>query len=149
LAATLEAYGEIDEQRLAEAFDRIDADDTGYITFQNLRDILGDDIPAEYLNHIIDEADILHDHRISYEEFLAMWSEEDDEKFALALEDVGKRRKARTQVNVPHHTSSVVSDEGEVDPNYSLNEGSEFFQETMRRKSVISLETDTIAAVTA
>lgn len=32
LAATIEALGPIDEERIAEAFDRIDSDDTGYIT---------------------------------------------------------------------------------------------------------------------
>lgn len=35
LAATLEALGSIDEDRLAEAFDRIDSDDSGYITVEN------------------------------------------------------------------------------------------------------------------
>jgi Ca2+-binding EF-hand superfamily protein len=35
LAATLEAVGSIDEERLAEAFDRIDCDDTGYISIEN------------------------------------------------------------------------------------------------------------------
>ena len=35
LAATIEAHGLIDESRIAEAFDRIDCDDSGYITIQN------------------------------------------------------------------------------------------------------------------
>jgi calcium-dependent protein kinase len=35
LAATIEAHGTIAEDRIAEAFDRIDSDDTGYITFEN------------------------------------------------------------------------------------------------------------------
>jgi hypothetical protein len=30
LAATIEACGQIEEDRLAEAFDRLDSDDTGY-----------------------------------------------------------------------------------------------------------------------
>lgn len=32
LAATLEALGMIEEERLAEAFDRLDSDDSGYIS---------------------------------------------------------------------------------------------------------------------
>jgi calcium-dependent protein kinase len=35
LAATIEAHGAIVEDRIAEAFDRIDSDDTGYITIEN------------------------------------------------------------------------------------------------------------------
>jgi hypothetical protein len=35
LAATLEALGPVDEECLAEAFDRIDCDDTGFISIQN------------------------------------------------------------------------------------------------------------------
>ena len=36
LAATIEVHGAIDEERLAEAFDRIDCDDSGYISFGKL-----------------------------------------------------------------------------------------------------------------
>lgn len=32
LASTIEAFGEIDEERLAEAFDRLDSDDSGFIS---------------------------------------------------------------------------------------------------------------------
>ena len=32
LAATIEVHGAIDEERLAEAFDRLDCDDSGYIS---------------------------------------------------------------------------------------------------------------------
>jgi calcium-dependent protein kinase len=39
LASTIEAQGAIDETRLAEAFDRLDSDDSGYISKQNLREL--------------------------------------------------------------------------------------------------------------
>ena len=35
LAATIEACGKIEDDRLAEAFDRLDCDDTGYSTCPN------------------------------------------------------------------------------------------------------------------
>ena len=35
LAATIEACGHIEDDRLAEAFDRLDCDDTGYSTCPN------------------------------------------------------------------------------------------------------------------
>lgn len=88
LAATLESVGSIDEERLAEAFDRIDIDDTGYITASDLRNLLGENVPLDYLDAIIDEADLLHDHRISYDEFLAMWNIESDEKLQKAKNSV-------------------------------------------------------------
>ena len=93
LAATLEAHGSIDEQRLAEAFDRIDSDDSGYITVGNLRDFLGEDLPEEYLSGIIDEADILKDKRISYEEFLALWDDEGDRRRASSKLLVQSKKK--------------------------------------------------------
>jgi calcium-dependent protein kinase len=92
LAATIEAHGGLSEERLAEAFDRLDSDDSGYITQQNILDFLGDSISAEYAQGIISEADIYHDDRISYEEFLALWSQSTDMKFKKALKDVNYRR---------------------------------------------------------
>ena len=52
LAATLEAQGAITEEKLAEAFDRIDSDDSGYISAANLRDMLGEEIPMDEINEI-------------------------------------------------------------------------------------------------
>eukprot|EP00980_Cylindrotheca_fusiformis_P002965 scaffold683_cov124-Cylindrotheca_fusiformis.AAC.34 len=73
LAATIEARGAISEERLAEAFDRLDSDDSGYISAENLGEILGQDFPADEINSIIREADITKDGRISYAEFLSLW----------------------------------------------------------------------------
>jgi calcium-dependent protein kinase len=92
LAATIEAHGSIDEHRIADAFDRIDSDDTGFITVRNckslhclpnsysqstlayfglsafadnlpVQDFLGSEVPLEHLERIIDEADIAKDKR--------------------------------------------------------------------------------------
>ena len=90
LAASIEARGAIDEERLAEAFDRIDTDDSGHITIQDLRDFLGHEIPLPFLERIIDEADIDNDHTIAYNEFLNLW--EDDSVFQSAREEVNSRR---------------------------------------------------------
>ena len=53
LAATIEAQGAISEERLAEAFDRIDADDSGYISKENLRAMLGEELPQEEIDAIV------------------------------------------------------------------------------------------------
>ena len=48
---------------------------TSSFTKENLRDLLGNDIPQERINAIIKEADLTEDNRISYPEFLALWEE--------------------------------------------------------------------------
>ena len=75
VAATIEAHGKISEARLAEAFDRLDCDDSGFITAENLIEILGEDIPRDEIEAIIDEADLAKDKRVSYSEFLALWDD--------------------------------------------------------------------------
>ena len=90
LAATIEATGAISEERLAEAFDRLDADDSGYITTKNLRELLGNEVPEEDINAIIKEADITHDNRISYSEFLALWENKNESKRESMVDELRK-----------------------------------------------------------
>ena len=61
VAATLEARGAIEEERLAEAFDRLDSDDSGYISFENLRSLLGSEWNQERIENLIREADTNRD----------------------------------------------------------------------------------------
>lgn len=70
LAATLETQGIIEEYRLAEAFDLLDSDDSGFISRANLRKILGNSVDESYIDQLIAEADFLNDGRIWYSEFL-------------------------------------------------------------------------------
>lgn len=98
LAAALETQGAIEEYRLAEAFDLLDTDNSGYSTWtnnvrqaaykfsfcisvskKNLREILGDRVDETYLDHLIAEADFLKDGRISYGEFLQAFSRQRNE----------------------------------------------------------------------
>jgi serine/threonine protein kinase len=95
LAATIEAHGSIQEERIAEAFDRLDGDDTGYITAQNLKDFFGDDIADDFIEEIIDEVDDNHDRRISYDEFLGLWDEDFDDRLLENLKDVAGKRQTR------------------------------------------------------
>ena len=43
VAATLEANGQLSQEKLAEAFDRLDSDNSGFITKANLKELLGED----------------------------------------------------------------------------------------------------------
>jgi len=73
LAATLEAQGHIEEERLAEAFDRLDSDDSGFITKANLRAILGTSYSKEKVDDLVKEVDIEKNGKISFEEFVALF----------------------------------------------------------------------------
>jgi len=69
LAATLEAHGRITEERLADAFDRIDSDDSGVISKENLSELLGKDYSEEKIELMLKETDLDGDGGISFEEF--------------------------------------------------------------------------------
>jgi len=69
LAATLETQGNIEEDRLADAFNRIDAADTGYIDKNNIRRILGKEYDQDLVDEAIKELDHDGDGRITFDEF--------------------------------------------------------------------------------
>jgi hypothetical protein len=96
LAATIEATSAISEERLAEAFDRLDSDDSGYISADNLHELLGSHIPQEEINAIIKEADLNKDNQISYPEFLALWEDKNEEKHEIISEDVHGHKASLT-----------------------------------------------------
>jgi calcium-dependent protein kinase len=140
LASTIEAHGSIDEERLAEAFDRIDCDDTGYITAADLKLFLGEEIPDKYLTDIIHEADIRQDHRIAYDEFLAMWTDDGDQLLKNAKIQAQARRTTRAASAV----SSVASTQVSTDSGRMINSsdgitGSFFFE---MRKNEEPIESD-------
>jgi len=76
LAATLEMQGSIEEKRLAEAFDHIDCDDSGYISKENLCQLLGGNVSSSRIDKLINEADKAGDGKISFEEFLMMFRQD-------------------------------------------------------------------------
>jgi hypothetical protein len=86
LASTIEAQGAIDERRLAEAFDRLDSDDSGYITVENLKGILGDDFPDSEVEAILKEC--AKDGNVSYMDFLAQWNTQKETKRQDFLADI-------------------------------------------------------------
>jgi Ca2+-binding EF-hand superfamily protein len=57
LAALLEARSNIDEERVADAFDRLDHSDTGYISKEDLASLLGQDKDSKDVQRLIAEAD--------------------------------------------------------------------------------------------
>lgn len=70
LAATLEAKGFLEEEKLEEAFERMDAEHTGYITLKGLRTILGNSFDPSTVEQMLREVNPSQSGMISYEEFL-------------------------------------------------------------------------------
>merc|ERR1712187_650656 len=52
-------------------FKKFDTDNSGYITVDNLREVLGDSFEGDTVEKLLNEADQLHDKRISYAEFVS------------------------------------------------------------------------------
>jgi calcium-dependent protein kinase len=93
LAATIEARGIIVEERLAEAFDRLDSDDSGFISKDNLKEFLnqgflGKSLTESYLFDIIDEVDITQDGMISYDEFLCLFEGHEETEMKATMRDI-------------------------------------------------------------
>ncbi len=89
LASTLEVQGRITEERLAEAFDRIDSDDTGYITRRNLSEMLGSDFSKEKVDNFIATADADGDDKISFEEFMEFFHADREKQVKELRPDYG------------------------------------------------------------
>lgn len=102
LAATIEAHGAINEEKIAEAFDRLDCDDSGFISTKNLVEILGKEFPVKDIDNIIEEADITGDGRISYLEFLNLFDSQQEEQRVGALKLVTQRRIRTSVLSLPN-----------------------------------------------
>jgi calcium-dependent protein kinase len=77
LAAALEARTNIDEERVADAFDHLDHSDTGFISKEDLASLLGHDKNSEDVQRLIQGADTDKDGKISFQEFLAVFRKEE------------------------------------------------------------------------
>mmetsp|Transcript_45604 Transcript_45604/g.145524 ORF Transcript_45604/g.145524 Transcript_45604/m.145524 type:complete len:574 (-) Transcript_45604:91-1812(-) len=71
LAAMVNTRIALHDDLLRSAFRRFDADNSGYITLENLHLVVGDDFEGESVETMLAEADLLKDNRISYAEFVA------------------------------------------------------------------------------
>mmetsp|Transcript_23911 Transcript_23911/g.41973 ORF Transcript_23911/g.41973 Transcript_23911/m.41973 type:complete len:163 (-) Transcript_23911:1137-1625(-) len=78
LASTIEARGEIEDSKVAAAFDKLDVENTGYITKEALMKVLNDNYRAvdgcsSSVEEILTEVDKDGDGKISYKEFLSLF----------------------------------------------------------------------------
>jgi len=71
LAAMVSTRIALHDDLLRCTFKKFDVDNSGYITVENLRQVLGDTFEGEEVESLVAEADQLKDNRISYAEFVA------------------------------------------------------------------------------
>ncbi|CAN0249034.1 unnamed protein product [Pylaiella littoralis] len=72
LAATIEAVGATEEVRLRQAFERLDTDESGSITVNNLKEIMGPSYDDDAIRKTLEEADASNDGRVEWEDFLLL-----------------------------------------------------------------------------
>lgn len=136
LAATLEAHGAISEERLAEAFDRLDSDDSGFISAENLREILGADFPPEEVEEIIKEADLTKDGKISYTEFLALWEDKNETRRETMIQEISLLPSDHgSSVSFEEYAESESSEGGAGSSHEVIISRANFIEKKLRRPS--------------
>lgn len=95
LSALLDEQEYIDEDKLADAFDVLDCDDSGFISSENLRHFLDENYNDDEINNILHEADLNQDGQVSFEDFLAMFDHER-----------GARDEVRRKFNESRHSNN-------------------------------------------
>eukprot|EP00931_Biecheleriopsis_adriatica_P055042 TRINITY_DN32465_c0_g1_i1.p1 TRINITY_DN32465_c0_g1~~TRINITY_DN32465_c0_g1_i1.p1 ORF type:complete len:627 (+),score=159.20 TRINITY_DN32465_c0_g1_i1:41-1882(+) len=70
LAAMVSSRIALHDDLLKVTFNRFDTDNSGFITADNLREVLGETFEGEQVEQLMKEADFTHDGKISYEEWI-------------------------------------------------------------------------------
>lgn len=73
LAACMAVNGSLSIQRLREAFDTLDTDDSGRIDLDNLIQLMGEEADESYVRQVLEEGDLTGDGMISWDEFLTLF----------------------------------------------------------------------------
>ncbi|CAK0878958.1 unnamed protein product [Prorocentrum cordatum] len=71
LAAMVGCRIQMHDDHLKSAFKRFDKDNSGFISLENLREVLGESYEGESVDSLLSEADLLSDGKISYPEFVS------------------------------------------------------------------------------
>mmetsp|Transcript_10030 Transcript_10030/g.21008 ORF Transcript_10030/g.21008 Transcript_10030/m.21008 type:complete len:367 (-) Transcript_10030:334-1434(-) len=102
IAASLEAQGQLDVDRIAEAFNRFDVDSTGFISKENMLQFLGDTgATMEDVDQMISAADMGRSGAVSFDEFMAMFRSEREETsstMTISLKSYEKMTKPNVDV---------------------------------------------------
>jgi calcium-dependent protein kinase len=80
LAAMVSTRIAMHDDLLKETFKRFDVDNSGYITVENLKVVLGESFSGAEIEQLMKEGDLTKDGRISYDEFIHYLKEGGDER---------------------------------------------------------------------
>ncbi|KAG5183568.1 hypothetical protein JKP88DRAFT_245204 [Tribonema minus] len=135
LAATVETMGFLAEEKIMEAFNRLDEDGNGVITDMELRKLLGKDYKFEDVEAMIAEADKNRDGRIDFDEFMRlMLSTASDRRVTTS------RSHNRAALDAMHRMGSGNSIMGMVST--ASGSGSGSGSSNQRRRATITLRYD-------
>jgi len=70
LAAMVASRIQVHDEVLAQTFRRFDTDNSGTITVENLKEVLGESFDGVEIQKLMSEADLTHSGNISYQEFI-------------------------------------------------------------------------------
>ncbi|CAK0800294.1 unnamed protein product, partial [Prorocentrum cordatum] len=86
LAAMVSSRIQVHDDLLKQTFKRFDTHNHGYITKDDLRQVLGQVYEGEDVSRLVDEADTSHDGKIDYDEFIRFIKEDGQEHHHEAAE---------------------------------------------------------------
>ena len=125
LAATVEALGFVEEEALADAFDRIDSDNSGFISRENLRGLLGDAYQPELVAKMMDEAcgDSTSD-QINFEQFLVVMRKQKRESLdpVRLLEEEEDEEEEEGQAGAPEAPDRAVDPPDAEESTFSIGD---------------------------
>jgi len=113
LAAMVSTQIVMHDDLLRAAFKKFDTDRSGYITVDNLKQILGETFEGESIEELLSEVDQLKDNRISYAEFVSYLRGEPLEKHAQAateMIDAQRRLNSSNSMLKAHPLMKLKSD---------------------------------------
>jgi calcium-dependent protein kinase len=86
LAAMVSTRIAMHDDLLAQTFQRFDTDNSGFITVDNLKQVLGESFSGQECEKLVQEADVTKDGKISYQEFIEFvkGGEGNEEKLEVA-----------------------------------------------------------------
>jgi calcium-dependent protein kinase len=107
LAAMCSSRIQMNDNLIRDAFKRFDKDNSGFITIDNLKEVLGDDYRGQDIEAMLKEADIRQDGRISLEEFFEYLTGDALESHQTAAVAIIEREEKRIATKRPDQDPSA------------------------------------------
>ena len=128
---------------MRDAFNLLDEDSSGTITYQNLRSLLGDEFDIEEIELMIAQVDAKHNGVIDFEEFLLLMrgnaQEEELSNLLSPTKNVNAVNESDVEVNVVEEEQEKETEQETEEKEEKIEEQEEKIeeQETEEKKDVI------------